>query len=61
MFSEIMHGLISRTQRDAGVDNNRSDETLIPSSLRIGIIPAGEFSTIKNRQRFLASLFLYIL
>ncbi|KAI5094134.1 ceramide kinase isoform X1 [Silurus meridionalis] len=41
MFSEIMHGLISRTQRDSGVDQDRSDETLIPCGLRIGIIPAG--------------------
>lgn len=46
MFSEIIHGLISRTQRDSGVDQDRSDETLIPCSLRIGIIPAGEFSIL---------------
>lgn len=49
MFSEIMHGLISRTQCDAGVDQNHPDESLIPCSLRIGIIPAGEFSTPKSQ------------
>lgn len=43
MFSEIIHGLISRTQRDSGIDQNRSDEDLVPCTLRIGIIPAGEF------------------
>ncbi|XP_051974746.1 ceramide kinase-like isoform X2 [Xyrauchen texanus] len=41
MFSEIMHGLVSRTQRDACVDENSSEETLVPCGLRIGIIPAG--------------------
>ncbi|KAL7827876.1 hypothetical protein AOLI_G00310280 [Acnodon oligacanthus] len=40
MFSEIIHGLISRTQCDSGVDQNCADETLIPCGLRIGIIPA---------------------
>lgn len=42
MFSEIIHGLIWRTQIDSGVDPNCPDETLLPSSLRIGIIPAGQ-------------------
>ncbi|MCI4389022.1 hypothetical protein PGIGA_G00092850 [Pangasianodon gigas] len=46
MFSEIIHGLISRTQCDSGVDQNRADETLIPCSLRIGIIPAGSTDCI---------------
>ncbi|XP_076852119.1 ceramide kinase isoform X2 [Brachyhypopomus gauderio] len=46
MFSEVMHGLISRTQRDAGVDQNCSDETLVPCSLRVGIIPAGSTDCI---------------
>ncbi|XP_027007256.2 ceramide kinase isoform X1 [Tachysurus fulvidraco] len=46
MFSEIIHGLISRTQCDSGVDQNLSDETLVPCSLRIGIIPAGSTDCI---------------
>lgn len=41
MFSEIMHGLVSRTQQEAGVDENSMEETLMPCGLRIGIIPAG--------------------
>lgn len=49
MFSEIIHGLISRTQCDSGVDQDCSDEPLIPCSLRIGIIPAGECSKSKER------------
>lgn len=41
MFSEILHGLIGRTQRNAGVDQNQPRAALVPSPLRIGIIPAG--------------------
>lgn len=41
MFSEVLHGLIGRTQRSAGVDPNQPRATLVPSALRIGIIPAG--------------------
>lgn len=41
MFSEIMHGLVSRMQQDASVDENSMEETLVPCGLRIGIIPAG--------------------
>ncbi len=43
MFSEILHGLVTRTQTDNGVDQNHPDSELVPCSLRIGIIPAGEF------------------
>ncbi|XP_036373884.1 ceramide kinase-like isoform X2 [Megalops cyprinoides] len=46
MFSEIIHGLISRTQRDAGVDQNRPEQKLVPCGLRIGIIPAGSTDCI---------------
>lgn len=42
MFSEILHGLATRTQTDHGVDQNQQDAELVPCSLRIGIIPAGE-------------------
>ncbi|XP_023558322.1 ceramide kinase [Octodon degus] len=41
MFSEVLHGLIGRTQRNAGVDQNHPRATLAPCALRIGIIPAG--------------------
>ncbi|EPY87030.1 ceramide kinase [Camelus ferus] len=41
MFSEVLHGLVGRTQRDAGVDQNQPRAALAPSPLRIGIIPAG--------------------
>uniref|UniRef100_A0A8C2I6S0 Ceramide kinase n=1 Tax=Cyprinus carpio TaxID=7962 RepID=A0A8C2I6S0_CYPCA len=46
MFSEIMHGLVSRTQQEAGVDENSMEETLMPCGLRIGIIPAGSTDCI---------------
>lgn len=42
MFSEILHGLVTRTQTDHGVDQSQPDAELVPCSLRIGIIPAGE-------------------
>lgn len=41
MFSEVLHGLVGRTQRNAGVDQNQPRAALVPSPLRIGIIPAG--------------------
>uniref|UniRef100_A0A8C9E8U0 Ceramide kinase n=1 Tax=Phocoena sinus TaxID=42100 RepID=A0A8C9E8U0_PHOSS len=41
MFSEVLHGLVGRTQRDAGVDQDQARAALVPSPLRIGIIPAG--------------------
>ncbi|XP_029902075.1 ceramide kinase isoform X2 [Myripristis murdjan] len=41
MFSEILHGLVTRTQTDHGVDQSQPDADLVPCSLRIGIIPAG--------------------
>ncbi|XP_055771915.1 ceramide kinase-like isoform X2 [Salvelinus fontinalis] len=43
MFSEIVQGLVSRTQRDNGVDQNSPEEKLVPCSVRIGIISAGDF------------------
>lgn len=44
MFSEIVHGLVTRTQTDHGVDQNQPDAELVPCSLRIRIIPVGELS-----------------
>uniref|UniRef100_A0A1A8D5V3 Ceramide kinase n=2 Tax=Nothobranchius kadleci TaxID=1051664 RepID=A0A1A8D5V3_NOTKA len=46
MFSEIVHGLIWRTQIDSSLDPNSPDETLTSCSLRIGIIPAGSTDCI---------------
>ncbi|KAI3366857.1 hypothetical protein L3Q82_009508, partial [Scortum barcoo] len=46
MFSEILHGLVTRTQTDNGVDQNRPDAELVPCSLHIGIIPAGSTDCI---------------
>ncbi|XP_034551972.1 ceramide kinase family protein [Notolabrus celidotus] len=41
MFSEILHGLIGRTQQEAGLSENDPAVTLQPCPLHIGIIPAG--------------------
>ncbi|XP_023206050.1 ceramide kinase isoform X2 [Xiphophorus maculatus] len=46
MFSEILHGLVTRIQTDHGVDQNQPDAELVPCSLRIGIIPAGSTDCI---------------
>uniref|UniRef100_A0A8C4EQ49 Ceramide kinase n=1 Tax=Dicentrarchus labrax TaxID=13489 RepID=A0A8C4EQ49_DICLA len=46
MFSEILHGLVTRTQTDSGVDQNQPDAELVPCSLHIGIIPAGSTDCI---------------
>ncbi|XP_061698176.1 ceramide kinase-like isoform X2 [Syngnathoides biaculeatus] len=46
MFSEMVHGLVWRTQKDGGVDVDRPEQTLIACSLRIGIIPAGSTDCI---------------
>lgn len=41
MFSEILHGMIGRTQQEAGLCENDPTVTLQPCPLHIGIIPAG--------------------
>ncbi|XP_034018975.1 ceramide kinase isoform X2 [Thalassophryne amazonica] len=46
MFSEILHGLVTRTQTDHGVDQNQPDADLVPCLLRVGIIPAGSTDCI---------------
>ncbi|XP_061532983.1 ceramide kinase-like [Phycodurus eques] len=46
MFSEMVHGLVWRTQKDGGVGVDMPDQTLIACSLRIGIIPAGSTDCI---------------
>ncbi|XP_054845328.1 ceramide kinase isoform X1 [Eublepharis macularius] len=46
MFSDVMHGLIGRTQKDSGVDQNDPTAPLVPCKTRIGIIPAGSTDCI---------------
>ncbi|KAA0707147.1 Ceramide kinase [Triplophysa tibetana] len=41
MFSELLHGVIGRTQQEAGVSEHDPTVMLQPCDLRIGIIPAG--------------------
>ncbi|XP_070695688.1 ceramide kinase isoform X2 [Pempheris klunzingeri] len=41
MFSEILHGLIGRTQQEAGLCENDPAVALQPCPLHIGIVPAG--------------------
>uniref|UniRef100_A0A667ZWI0 Zgc:158263 n=2 Tax=Myripristis murdjan TaxID=586833 RepID=A0A667ZWI0_9TELE len=41
MFSEVLHGLIGRTQQEAGLSENDPTVALQPCPLHIGIIPAG--------------------
>ncbi|XP_039903424.1 ceramide kinase family protein [Simochromis diagramma] len=41
MFSEVLHGLIGRTQQEAGLCETDPAVTLQPCPLHIGIIPAG--------------------
>ncbi|XP_029471656.1 ceramide kinase [Rhinatrema bivittatum] len=40
-FSEVMHGLIGRMQKDSSIDQNNPIAPLAPCNIRIGIIPAG--------------------
>ncbi|XP_056396081.1 ceramide kinase-like, partial [Hyla sarda] len=46
MFSELLHGLLKRTQSDSGITEDKEDAKLIPCSLRIGIIPAGSTNCV---------------
>ncbi|KAM4676055.1 ceramide kinase [Discoglossus pictus] len=41
MFSEVLHGLIGRVQKDSEVDQHNPKALLTKCNLRIGIIPAG--------------------
>ncbi|KAM4734218.1 ceramide kinase-like [Anableps anableps] len=65
MFSEIIHGLVWRTQIDNGVDLNCPDEDLSPCSLRIGIIPAGStdcicFATVGTNDPITSALHIIV-
>uniref|UniRef100_A0A8C4SDB2 Ceramide kinase-like n=1 Tax=Erpetoichthys calabaricus TaxID=27687 RepID=A0A8C4SDB2_ERPCA len=46
MFSELMHGLIGRSQREACISEDDPEATLQGCSLRIGIIPAGSTNCV---------------
>ncbi|CAH2278240.1 ceramide kinase, partial [Pelobates cultripes] len=41
MFSEVLHGLIGRVQKDKDIDHDNPEANLSPCAIRIGIIPAG--------------------
>ncbi|XP_032272815.1 ceramide kinase, partial [Phoca vitulina] len=65
MFSEVLHGLVGRTQRNAGVDQNQPRAALVPSPLRIGIIPAGStdcvcFSTVGTNDAETSALHIIV-
>ncbi|XP_061578222.1 ceramide kinase-like [Cololabis saira] len=65
MFSEMVHGLVWRTQVDAGLDPNCPEETLKPCSLHIGIIPAGStdcicFATVGTNDPVTSALHIII-
>ncbi|XP_029464324.1 ceramide kinase-like isoform X2 [Rhinatrema bivittatum] len=65
MFSELMHGLIGRTQKEAGISENSENATLVSSSLRIGIIPAGStdcicFATVGTNDPITSALHIIV-
>ncbi|XP_037837236.1 ceramide kinase isoform X2 [Kryptolebias marmoratus] len=65
MFSELLHGLVTRTQTDHDVDQNQSDAELVPCSLRIGIIPAGStdcvcFATVGTNDPITSALHIVV-
>ncbi|XP_054609219.1 ceramide kinase isoform X1 [Dunckerocampus dactyliophorus] len=65
MFSEILHGLVSKTQTDHCVDPNQPNASLVPCSLRIGIIPAGStdcicFATVGTNDPVTSALHIII-
>ncbi|MEQ2207194.1 hypothetical protein XENOCAPTIV_008577, partial [Xenoophorus captivus] len=65
MFSEIVHGLVTRIQTDNDVDQNLPDAELVPCSLRIGIIPAGStdcicFATVGTNDPLTSALHIIV-
>lgn len=65
MFSEIVHGLVTRTQGENKVDLNDSEAELSPCALRIGIIPAGStdcicFSTVGTNDPVTSALHIIV-
>ncbi|XP_067403013.1 ceramide kinase-like [Emydura macquarii macquarii] len=64
-FNELMHGLISRTQRKAGIPEDDPAAPLLPPRLRIGIIPAGStdcicFATVGTNDPITSALHIII-
>ncbi|XP_073508242.1 ceramide kinase isoform X2 [Phyllobates terribilis] len=58
MFSEVLHGLIGRIQKDSDVDHNNPGVPLSRCNMRIGIIPAGDcqpldVSSVHHKKMFL--------
>ena len=45
MFTELMHGLLTRKMRDADIDHYTPTQRPQSPDLRIGVIPAGMGST----------------
>ena len=43
MFSELMHGMLMRTMREAGMDHLGPTDNPIQPELRVGIIPGGKY------------------
>ncbi|XP_076441526.1 ceramide kinase-like protein [Babylonia areolata] len=41
LYVEVLHGLVLRRQEEEGVDFNDPDATLVPPSVRLGVIPGG--------------------
>ncbi|XP_054859432.1 ceramide kinase-like [Eublepharis macularius] len=64
-FNEVMHALIERTQRKAGISEEDTDTELLPPHLRIGIIPAGStdcvcFATVGTNDPVTSALHIII-
>uniref|UniRef100_A0A672KXN4 Ceramide kinase-like n=1 Tax=Sinocyclocheilus grahami TaxID=75366 RepID=A0A672KXN4_SINGR len=65
MFSELLHGVIGRTQQEAGVSEHDPTVMLQPCDLHIGIIPAGStdcvcFTTMGNNDPVTSTLHIII-
>ncbi|XP_060619228.2 ceramide kinase-like isoform X1 [Anolis sagrei] len=64
-FNEIMHALLDRTQRKAGVPDDDIEAELLSPRLRIGIIPAGStdcvcFATVGTNDPVTSALHIII-
>ncbi|XP_015786759.1 ceramide kinase [Tetranychus urticae] len=46
MFSELLNGLLIRTQTDGKIDHNNPQSTLLPPNAIIGVIPAGSTDAV---------------
>ena len=44
MFSELMHGMLTRSMREAGLDHLAPGDQPIRPKLRIGVIPGGRYT-----------------